>query len=171
MANGNNDLNLVLVADRPELSHLLSEQLLKAGVSGVIRRMPFGGEAIACAKRSGTYRWRPAPDLVIFDYSHVDEYATDILRQLAFGDDKAKVPVVILTTPVSQTELDDGKVDGGDAVMFSPTELDKFVAKMRNGNRGRFFKALKTLYQYGPILVRTPGQLLEQENREFALTA
>ncbi|MEL7185568.1 MAG: hypothetical protein AAFN50_03895 [Pseudomonadota bacterium] len=171
MGNGNNDLNLVLVADRPELSQLLSEQLQQAGVSGVIRRMPFGGEAIACAKRSGNYRWRPAPDLVIFDYSRVDEYATDILRQLAFGDDKAKVPVVIITTPVSQAELDDGKVDGGDAVMFSPTEMDNFVAKMRNGNRGQFFKALKTLYQYGPILVRTPGRLLEQDSREFAMSA
>lgn len=171
MGNSDNDLNLVLVADRPGRSQLLCEQLQHAGVNGVIRRMPYGGDAIACAKRNGNYRWRPAPDLVIFDYSHADEYSTDILRQLAFGEDKAKVPVVILTSPNSQAELDDGKVDGGDAVMFSPTALEAFIKKMRSDNRSRFFKALKTLYQYGPILVRTPRWVLEQDLQELALSA
>lgn len=171
MGNANNDLNLVLIADRPELTQHLSEQLKRAGVKGVIRRMPFGGDAIACARRSGNFRWRPAPDLVIFDYSYVDEYSTDILRKLAFGEDRAKIPVVIITSPDSQAELDGGKVDGGEAVMFSPTELDRFIAKMRNENRGRFLKALKTLYQYGPILVRTPGWVLDKEGREFAMSA
>ena len=171
MGNSDNELNLVLVADRPGRSQLLCEQLQQAGVNGVIRRMPYGGDAIACAKRNGNYRWRPAPDLVIFDYSHVDEYSTDILRQLAFGDDKAKVPVVIMTSPDSQAELDDGRVDGGDAVMFSPTALEAFIEKMRSDNRSRFFKALKTLYQYGPILVRTPGWVLEQDGHEFAMSA
>ena len=166
-----NELNLVLVADHPERSQQLSEQLQRAGVDAVIRRMPFGGEAIACARRSGTFRWQQAPDLVIFDYSECDEYSTDVLRQLAFGEEKSAIPVVILTSADSEVALDEGHVDGGKAVMFSSTPLDSFTQKLRSDNRFRFFKALKTLYQYGPILVRTPAWTLRSNSRIFAMSA
>lgn len=171
MGNDKRELNLVLVADRPGLSAMIADQLEQAGVEGQVRRMPYSGDAVACAKRSGNYRWRTAPDLVIYDYSYVDEYSTDILRQLAFGDDKAAIPVVIMTSPDTQAELDSGNVDGGSAVMFSPTALESFFQKLKDDNRSRFFKALQTLYEYGPILVRTPDWVLEQDGQDFAMSA
>jgi len=93
------------------------------------------------------------------------------LREIAFGQGKAGVPVILLTSPESQKLLDAGEIDGGQAVMFTPTALPSFVGKMRNGGRKSFFKALRTLYQFGPILVRTPEKFLRQDAQKEAIAA
>jgi hypothetical protein len=67
--------------------------------------------------------------------------------------------------------LDTGNIGGNKAIMFSPTSLSSFVRKMKNGKRSSFFKALNTLYQYGPILVRLPESSCRHERIPTALSA
>ena len=174
MRNNETDVNLVLVTDRSECATMVRDLMRESGIEGIIRRLPLGGEAVSCGRGSGSYRRKAAPDLLLFDYSVVDDYGTDILRQLAFGSNRARVPVVLLTSPQTQDLLEAGEIDDGKAVMFSPTALKAFIAKLHIANRQRFLKALATLYQYGPILVRTPRWALPVNHRQFdhvALTA
>ena len=157
-----NELNILLIADDAVLAGVVSDEMQKSGIDGEIMRLPPGGQAISCVRRTGTYQRTSSPDLVLFDYSRADEYTTDVLRKIAFDDDKTQIPVVLLISPETQRQLDDGEVDGGKAVMFSPTEFRSFIGKLRIDNRVRFIKALRTLYEYGPILVRAPRRILQR---------
>ena len=164
-------INLVLIAENPNRASMLRDTLQTTGISGVIRRLEPGSPAIDCARKSGAYRQKDLPDLILFDYADPNERTTTILRDLAFSDEKARVPVILLTSPCSQALLDTGDVGGEEAIMFSPTSLKSFVGKMKNEKRTSFFKALDTLYQYGPILVRMPESFRQYDCAQTALPA
>jgi len=167
----NSDIDLVLIADQPNRAIALHDLMQNSGVNGVIRRVSPGKGAVDCVRQTGRYRDKSLPDLFICDFSAPDKRKISLLREIAFGDNKASVPVIVLTSPDSAAMLDSGEIDGGKAVMFTPTALTSFVDKMRNGGRRSFFKALRTLYQFGPILVRTPDELLNQDVSKEAVPA
>jgi len=164
-----NGINLVLIAENPNRASMLRDTLEMTGISGVIRRLEPGSPAIDCARKLGAYRQKDLPDLILFDYADPNERTTSILRDLAFSKEKARVPVILLTSRCSQDLLDTGDVGGEDAIMFSPTSLKSFVGKMKNEKRTSFFKALRTLYQYGPILVRMPASFRRYDCEQSAV--
>lgn len=171
MQAGNKGMNLVVIADDPARATLLHSSMQTAGVNGVVRRISPGHRAIDCARRAGCYREQSLPDLIFLDFAEPDEKTFAILSDIAFGENRAHVPVVLLTSANSWQLLESGSVGDEAAVMFSPTSLPSFVSKMRNGNRTSFLKALKTLYQYGPILVRLPSASRHFDRRVSALSA
>lgn len=165
------DLNLVLIADNPQRASMLRDTMEKIGIRGVIRRLPPGAPAVDCARRSGAYRDKDTPDLILFDYVNPNEQSTSILREIAFSKQRARIPVVLLTSSSSQELLNTREIAGNDAIMFSPTSLTSFVSKMKIEKRSTFFKAIDTLFQYGPILVRMPGSLRRRNYEQMALSA
>ena len=165
------DVDLVLIADDPWRATMLRDTMEKSGISGVIRRLSPGTPAIDCARRSGAYRDKDMPDLILFDYVDPDEETTSTLRDIAFSKQRARVPIVLLTSDSSQELLNAGEIADSDAIMFSPTSLTSFVAKMKIEKRSSFFKAIDTLFQYGPILVRTPQSWRRREYDHIALSA
>ena len=78
---------------------------------------------------------------------------------------------MLLTSPASQQMLDNGDVDEHKSVMFSPTSLTCFVRKLAINKRSSFFRALDTLYQYGPILVRVPSAFVGFSHQDMAMSA
>jgi len=165
------DLNLVLIAANPQRASMLRDTMEKTGIRGIIRRLSPGTPAVDCARRSGAYRDKDAPDLILFDYVNPDEKSTSILHDIAFSKQRARVPVVLLTSASSQELLNSDEIEGVDAIMFSPTSLASFVSKLKIEKRSTFFKALDTLFQYGPILVRMPESLLRHDYERMALSA
>ena len=164
-------VELVLIADDPQRATLLRDTMRKNGINGVIRRLSPGPAAIACARNTGAYADKGLPDLVVYDYSDPTEHNTGVLRDIAICNERSRVPVVLLTSPTSLDLLETGDVDGDTAVMFSPTSLPSFIRKMQAAKRKSFFRALNTLYQYGPILVRLPEACLGYGRHALALTA
>jgi CheY-like chemotaxis protein len=164
-------INLVLITDDQGRASILREMMEKFGINGVIRRINPGENAIHCARKSGSYREKSLPDLIFFDFTDPDEKSIAVLREIAFGDERARVPVVLLTSSDSLDLLDNGSVSDPTAIMFSPTSLPSFIGKMKNGKRCAFFRALNTLYQYGPILVRLPETARRYDHSPMALSA
>lgn len=164
-------VRLVVIADTAHSATLLTDTLRTAGIRGDVVWLPPGKVAVSRVRQTETYSDTEPPDLYFFDYSHPNERITKVLQSLAFGEHKSAVPFVLLTSPESQALLDSGEVDGGGAIMFSPTGLASFIRKMQHDNRSRFFKAVHTLYQFGPILVRTPHMMLRNRNRRQSLSA
>lgn len=150
---------------------MIHREMLDRDITGVIRRISPSQHAIDCARKTGAYRERDLPDLFLYDFSSADPYNSSVLRKIAFGENKTCVPVILLVSPESQKKLDGGDVDGGKAVMFSPTSLSSFIQKLQPHGRGSFLRALQTLYDYGPILVNIPAEDLQQNDREYAIQA
>ena len=164
-------VNLVLIADNPGRAAMLKNTMEQTGINGVIRRLAPGAPAIDCARKSGAYREKSLPDLILFDFADPNEQNTSVLHHIAFSKERARVPVVLLTSVRSQELLDTGSVGDKNAIMFSPTSLSSFIGKMKNGKRSLFFKALDTLYQYGQILVRLPESARQHGHGVTALSA
>ncbi len=170
MAATDNLVHLLLITNRQDRSCLIRGALRDAGIDHVMECLPAGGKALQRARRSGRIQLKRAPDIVLFDFSVGDDCVTDVLRQIAFGPTRSNIPVVVLTSPRTRKTLEDGTVDGGEAVMFSPTALVSFVRSLRRDNRPRFLKALRTLYTFGPILVQLPDRALDEDDRAVVLT-
>lgn len=165
------NVNLVLIADNPGRAAMLKNAMERTGVNGVIRRLVPGAPAIDCARQSGAYRDKRLPDLILFDFADPNEQNTSVLSDIAFSKERARVPIVLLTSARSQELLDAGNVGDKKAIMFSPTSLSSFIGKMKNGKGSLFFKALDTLFQYGPILVRLPESARQRGAEVTALSA
>jgi len=160
MQSSANDINLVLIAEDSSRTSMLRDTMSRCGLNGVIRRIDPGTPAIDCARQKGPYRKKPLPDLFFLDFTDPTEHSISVLKAIAFGDHRTSVPVVLITSPHSQDLLDSGAVAEKSTVMFSPTSLSSFMQKMKLEKRRSFFKALHTLYEYGPILVRPPHAAL-----------
>jgi DNA-binding NarL/FixJ family response regulator len=164
-------IDAVLIADRPGREMMLRDMMQDTGVTGIIRRLAPGDRAVHRVQRTGEFRRSDLPDLFFFDFSNPDQRTISVLRQIAFGANRSEVPVILLTSPESEALLDSGDVDGGRAVMLTPTSLSACVDRMRVENRRAYFKALRIFYEFGPILVRTPEHVLSQETLENAISA
>lgn len=160
MKKSANDINLVLIAENSARAALLRDTMASCGIEGVIRRIGPGSPAVDCAHQTGPYREKPLPDLFFLDFTDPDDESIAVLQAIALGERRTAVPVVLMTSDYSQALLDNGDVAGDKAVMFTPTSLPSFFRKMTSDKRPSFFKALRTLYQYGPILVRPPESQL-----------
>ena len=163
MAKPANDVNVVLIADIASRATMLHDIMARAGVDGVIRRLSADNSAIDCVRQSGAYQHETPPDLYLFDYSSPDSVITSVLKEIAFCSEKPEAPVILMVSPKSQLMLDAGEIDDGMSVMLSPTSLPSFVRKLRVGRRKLFFRALRTLCEFGPILVRTPETALRKQ--------
>lgn len=165
------EINLVLIASDSGRASMLRDAMARCGVDGIIRRINPGEPAIDCALQQGPYRDKPLPDLFFVDFTDPCEDSIAVLNAIAFGERRAPVPVVLITSPQSQELLDNGTLVDDSAVMFSPTSLPSFMRKMKLEKRPSFFKALRTLYQYGPILVRSSVSAIRYDSGPTALSA
>ncbi len=165
------DLDLVLIADRPGRADLLHDLMQDADVSGMIRRIAPGDRAVRRVQQTGEFRHTALPDLFFFDFSNPDKLKVSVLRKIAFGRAKSTVPIVVLTSPESVALLDSGDIDGGQAVMLTPTSLNACIHRLCISKRTAYFKALRIFYEFGPILVRTPEHVLTQDSLEEVISA
>lgn len=164
MAQLDKDLDLVLISDSPGCGEKLRDALQIKGVNGTIRRLAPDDRAVDCAKRSGSFKRSKRPHVILFDFGRPDDNTSSVLEKIAFCSDKPDVPVVLLTSDESQELLSSGEVGDDNTIMFSPTSLSHFVGKMHHESRDKFIGALRTLYAFGPILVRMPATLTEMRS-------
>jgi len=165
------NLDLLLIADDPYRVAMLRRAMRHAGLNCTIRRLGQTKKASAYLGRVSPYENSALPDLVLFDIADFDSSTVDIAKDIAFGERRSKVPVVLLTSPASETLLESGELDGGATTMFSPRTLETFLKKLVGRRRYGFLRALSTLYQYGPILARQPLNFLERSEEPSELVA
>ncbi|MDH3747803.1 MAG: hypothetical protein OER97_06310 [Gammaproteobacteria bacterium] len=165
------NLDLLLIADDAYRVAMLRRAMHQVGLSCTIRRLAQTKKASAYLGRVKPYQNSPLPDLVFFDIADSDPSTVEIAKDIAFGERRSKVPVVLLTSPASETLLESGELDGGATTMFSPRTLETFLKKLVGRRRYGFLRALSTLYQYGPILARQPLNFLEHGSEPAELSA
>ncbi len=160
MPKTNDTMNLLLICDSAERGSMLTQTMQQQGFRGDIHHMRPSRSAVAYARRSGRYRRATPHDFILFDFSDPDAQSLAIVRDVAFGPNRAAAPVILLTSPGSECLLDSDSLPTEDASMFAPTSLTCFLDKMRQHSRNRFLRALTVMSDLGPVLVRLPGFFL-----------
>lgn len=155
------ELDLLLIADDAYRVSMLQALMRNAGLTCTVRRLDQTKKATAYLRRLKPFENSRLPDLVLFDIAESHPSIVDLARDVAFGERRSAVPVVLLTSPASETLLESGELDGGKSTMFASRALETFLGKLVGRKRHGFLRALATLYEYGPILARQPARFLE----------
>jgi hypothetical protein len=92
--------------------------------------------------------------VLLFDFTIDTIPARHVIKSLAFGDSRYEGLTGILTSPATEAILENGDLDSGTAVMFSPTEVRSFLSKLGGDGREEIIHSIGVLNQYGPVLFR-----------------
>lgn len=170
-ANDQSPLTIVLVADDSYRIALFRRAVRDAGVACTIYRVPLTTGARAFLKPKSPNGAQTQPDLVICDFAATDANVCRTVQAIAFGSRRSAVPVILLTSTASETLLDSGELDDGEATMFSARPLEFVIGKLAGDGRRAFLRALATLYHYGPVLARQPDVFLNRDDNHAELSA
>lgn len=165
------DLQILLLADDTGRVALLRASIRDNGLSCGIKRIGYSDKASQWLRRNPPPPSEPLPDLVLFDFADASPDAVALARDIAFGADRSPVPVVLMTSPETESMLESGEIDDGEATMFTARGLDVFLRKLVGQRRQSFLRALCTLYQYGPIITPLPSTFLETNGQPDQLSA
>lgn len=168
---GEDTVNTLLISSCQDCASLVRQSMEADGISGNVHRIEAGIGALDRIRALCTDRSSRRPDFILFDLAIPTPELEDLLTDLAFGQNRSKVPVVVLTSAEGESRLQSGSLDGGSAVMFSSISLKNLVTTMRNKRRNRFLRALSVIYSVGPILVRAPAALIDRQREQLAITA
>ena len=170
MPNETGSLDIALIGEDRRRLALLRQEIQQRGPSCRIRTLNAAQALIAPSTGSGKDSVGAA-DLLIVDFAGPETARLSWIHALAIGARRTRIPVVILTSGGSENLLRCSVSNDADVTMFSPTTLSAFMRGLQQTQSRFFMKALYTLYDFGPILVRLPDSALPKSERCAELSA
>lgn len=149
-------LKITLVSNHSYRLGCLQSELRLAGLNAELTLKKPGHTTAAALRRLNP--GKTGPELVLLDFTEDDIVARRTLKSIAFGDNRSRAAVAILTLPETEALLDSGEIDGGDATMFSPTKIDFLFGKLSGDEAAKMLKSITVLNEYGPVLIRANMQ-------------
>ena len=156
MPDSNEMMRLLLISNDKTRAVLLSRMIEQRELKTALSVMRPSQSAVACARRSGRFRFSSPFDVILIDFAAPDKGLLSVVDQISFGPNRVRTPTILLTDENSEAVLDSAALHVGDAIMFEPTSLPSFLNKMRQHSQSTFLNALSKLSCIGPILVRMP---------------
>ncbi|NNC76743.1 MAG: hypothetical protein HKN77_02200 [Woeseiaceae bacterium] len=164
-------LQILLIADDKFRIAMLRRAIRDTDLKCSITRLAQTHTARAFLNSKQLTEGKQRPDLVLLDMGNDDASALKTASAVALGPGRSPVPVVLLTSAVTEALLQSGELDDGKSTMFSSRPLPLFLEKLAGGSRQGFLQALETLYQYGPVLARLPEHFFRSSDDSTQLSA
>ncbi len=148
------NLKIVLVSDQSIRVARLKNELASAGVEARLVLKPPNHTTAALLRRISESKSKP-DCLVLIDFTEDSVLSRRMLKSIAFGERRCRAVVGVLTAPETEELLESGEIDGGEATMFSPTDIGVLARKLAGRACEEVMHSMSVLNQYGPILIRT----------------
>ena len=136
--------DVLLLEDEPADVHLARIAFQEAGVKATITDVSDGTEGLSYLRRQGDYGDAPRPDLILLDLNMPRMNGKEFLSQIKADHDLKQIPIVVLTTSSSATDINSCYSLGASGYITKPVEVDDFIA------------AVSSLERYWFNLVRLP---------------
>lgn len=151
-ANEPAKLSITLVSDESYRLCCLHNELRTTGLKANLRLKKPGHATASRLRRLDPEK--AGPELIIIDFTVDQLMSRRMLKSIAFGENRSRMALAVLTRPATEMVLDSGEVDGGEATMFSPTSIDTLFAKLAGPDSDAMLRSISVLNQYGPVLIR-----------------
>jgi CheY-like chemotaxis protein len=125
-------VQVLLVEDSPEDVLLTREALKDAEVTPELHVVDDGEKAMRFVRREEPYADAPRPDLVLLDLNLPRKDGREVLAEIKADPDLHVIPVVVLTTSVSERDVTDAYDHMVNAYVRKPVDLDRFVEVVRS---------------------------------------
>jgi CheY-like chemotaxis protein len=120
-------LRILLVEDSPAHAFLTREILAESNrTSYVISAVEDGVEALSYLYRINGYEQAPRPDLILLDLHLPRMHGFAFLARLKTDPELKKIPVCILTSSQSKTDIKKATALKATGYLLKPLDLEKF---------------------------------------------
>lgn len=115
------ELRILLIEDDNDDIELIQDALQDNHVSNTMQVLKDGGSVSNYLEKNGI-----VPDIIVMDFNLPKVHGRDILKSIKRTEQYKNVPVVILTTSSSQTDIDYSYKEGASKYLIKPTTSDGF---------------------------------------------
>lgn len=140
---GGRNLDLLLVEDDPGDVAMTREALAEAGHAIDLHVVTNGEDAIAYLRCEGPFEGASRPDLVLLDLNLPRLGGLEVLAQVKNDPRLLRIPVVVLTTSRSDSDILRSYDLHANAVVTKPVGYEKFMAAVQEIDH--FFTATAAL--------------------------
>ncbi len=117
---------ILLAEDRPQDVRLTQRALKKAGYDVELEVANNGRDALERLKRTNGYAQLPLPDLVLLDWMMPLVDGREVLQEVRRDPALRKLPIIVLTTSRTETDVDAAYEGGCNAYLSKPVNPDEF---------------------------------------------
>lgn len=131
------DARVLLIEDDPGDRLLVEEVFDEHGVSGNLRCVEDGVEALDFLRRRGAFADAPRPDLILLDLNLPKVNGREVLEQIKGDPELAPIPVIVLTTSAAEEDVLRSYAAHASAYVTKPLNWDELSVAVRR--IGRFY--------------------------------
>ncbi len=125
-------IEMLLVEDNPGDVRLTTEALKEAEQGINLSVVPDGVEALAFLRKQGKYADSVRPHLALLDLNLPKKNGHEVLEEIKFDPDLRGIPVVVLTTSQSDSDIRRAYELGANCCITKPTDLMSFIRVMES---------------------------------------
>jgi two-component system, chemotaxis family, response regulator Rcp1 len=125
-------IEILLVEDNPGDVELTREAFYEGKIGNRLSVAKDGVEALAMLRKEGVHRNSPRPDIVLLDLNLPRKSGLEVLSELKDDPDLRAIPVVILTTSLSEEDIARSYHAHANCYISKPVDFDKFMAVVRS---------------------------------------
>ena len=122
---------ILLVEDNPGDVRLMREALATNGHAKTVSVVEDGEEAISYLKRRGSFANAPRPDLIFLDLNLPRIDGREVLAEIKNNSDLRLIPVIVLTTSESETDVKKAYELHANCYVKKPTDLDEYLSVVK----------------------------------------
>jgi two-component system, chemotaxis family, response regulator Rcp1 len=124
-------IEVLLVEDSPSDAELTVEALRDAKIRNVLSVVEDGIQAMQFLRRQGRYADAPRPDLILLDLNLPRKDGREVLAEIKTDEDLASIPVVGMTTSISEQVVLRAQALQADGYITKPVEFMRFLGVVR----------------------------------------
>ena len=124
-------IDILLVEDDPGDVDLTKESLKQSKVAVNLQVVTDGVKALQYLRREGSYTDAVRPDVILLDLNLPKRDGREVLCEIKQDEDLKRIPVVILTTSDSETDILKSYGLGANCYVTKPVGLDQFSKVVR----------------------------------------
>jgi CheY-like chemotaxis protein len=125
-------IEVLLVEDSPGDVRLTREALKDAKVHIHLHVVSDGAEAMAFLGHEGEHANVPRPDLILLDLNLPKKDGREVLEEIKESPTLKSIPVVILTTSESETDIQGSYQHHANCYITKPVDLDGFLKVVKS---------------------------------------
>jgi two-component system, chemotaxis family, response regulator Rcp1 len=124
-------IQVLLVEDNPTDVLITQEALDLARISINLHVVENGEEAMAFLRREGNHVGAPRPNLIMLDLNMPGKHGQDVLVEIKSDEKFKAIPVVILTTSKSPTDIKNAYGCHANCYIAKPVDFEAFAEVIR----------------------------------------
>jgi chemotaxis family two-component system response regulator Rcp1 len=127
-----NEIQILLVEDNEGDILLTLEAFKELKVNNSVAVVKDGAEAIEFLKMEGQYSGRVLPHLILLDINMPRLNGIEVLDFIKKDEKLKKIPVVMLTTSSSESDISECYAKSANCFVTKPLEFGKFLAVIQS---------------------------------------